>query len=278
MMQLINQIYAGDCCQLTQHVPSETVDLVICDPPYNIGFEYGEDEYKDNLSPAAYLAWSQEWMTGIHRILKHHGSFWLLIGDEWAAELKVAARDIGFHMRSWIVWYYTFGVNSPNKFTRSHAHIFYFTKHKKLFTFNPDQIRVPSARALVYNDGRANPDGRLPDDTWILRPQDLTDGFAADGDTWFLPRICGTFKQRQEGAANQLPEQLVGRIIRACSNVGDLVHDPMAGTGTTLTVAKKLDRQYLGFELSPNFATKIANRLQSAQVGDVLDGPIPQGG
>lgn len=277
-MQIIDKIHTGDCLQLMQAVPDESVDLTFLDPPYNIGFDYGEDEYKDNLKPEAYMAWCQAWMAQIHRVTKPTGSFWLAIGDEWAAELKVAARQAGFHMRSWIVWYYTFGVNSPKKFTRSHAHLFYFTKHKKNFTFNASQIRVPSARAIEYNDKRANPDGRLPDDTWILRPKELPSGFPADGDIWFIPRICGTFKQRQEGAANQMPEQLMGRIIRACSNEGDLVFDPMSGTGTTVTVAKKLNRHYLGMELSERFSAKIVTRLRGARVGDPLDGPIPQGG
>lgn len=277
-MEIKNKIYTGDCMQLMPQVGDESIDLVFLDPPYNIGFDYGEDEYKDNLTPEAYMAWCQSWMSQIYRVLKPTGSFWLAIGDEWAAELKVAARQAGFHMRSWIVWYYTFGVNSPKKFTRSHAHLFYFTKHKKNFTFNASQIRVPSARAGEYNDRRANPNGRLPDDTWILRPKELPKGFPADGDIWFIPRICGTFKQRQEGAANQMPEQLMGRIIRACSNEGDIVFDPMSGTGTTVTVAKKLNRHYLGMELSANFSAKITSRLRGARIGDPLDGPIPQGG
>lgn len=274
----LNKCLTGDCLPLFRELDYETVDLAFCDPPFNIGFDYGEDGYKDTLPPQEYQAWCHTWCSEINRVLKPHGSFWLAIGDEWAAELKVVAREIGFHLRSWVIWYYTFGVNSPKKLTRSHAHLFYFTKHKKHFTFNADQIRVPSARALVYNDKRANPDGRLPDDTWILRPQELPQGFPADGDTWFIPRICGTFKQRQEGAANQMPEQLMGRIIRACSNTGDVVLDPMAGTGTTLVVAKKLGRQYVGFELIERFAEATRKRLRGARVGDPLDGPIPPGG
>ena len=190
----------------------------------------------------------------------------------------MACRKIGFHMRSWIVWYYTFGVNSPKKFTRSHAHLFYFTKHKKNFTFNPSQIRVPSARALEYKDKRAHPDGRLPDDTWIIRPKEMPEGFPADGDVWCVPRICGTFKQRKDNAANQMPEQLMGRIIRSCSNEGDVVLDPMAGTGTTLAVAKKLKRKYLGIEVSDKFSKMATLRIRGARPGDPLDGPIPKGG
>src|SRR6185295_19015422 len=114
--------------------------------------------------------------------------FWLSIGDEFAAELKVAAEhQVGFATRSWVVWYYTFGVNCTRKFSRSHAHLFYFVKDERHFVFRGDLLenRVPSARQLVYADGRANPRGRLPDDTWILRPQDVDQGWAPGEDTWY---------------------------------------------------------------------------------------------
>lgn len=273
-MKIVDQLYTADCVEKLKDVPAESVDLAFCDPPYNIGFDYGEGEINDNMKPDEYRGFSIAWISQVGRVLRPNGSFWLAIGDEWAAELKVVCNSLGFHLRSWIIWYYTFGVNSPQKFTRSHAHLLYFTKHKKNFVFNAEAIRVPSSRALVYNDKRANPEGRLPDDTWIIRPQDLPDGFPPHGDVWFIPRICGTFKRRQEGAANQMPEQLLGRVIRACSAPGDLVLDPMAGTGTTLAVAKKLGRHYLGFELSENFSGKIKSRLKTAKVGDTLDGPI----
>ena len=169
-------------------------------------------------------------------------------------------------MRSWVIWYYTFGVHCTRKFSRSHAHLFYFVKDPKRFTFNDQAIRVPSARQLVYFDARANPEGRLPDDTWILRPQDVPDGFAPESDTWYVPRVCGTFKERAGWHGCQMPEQLLGRIIRACSNPGETVLDPFGGSGTTLTVAKKLDRRFLGFELSPDYAAAIEARLAATKV------------
>src|SRR5690606_15586883 len=129
-------------------------------------------------------------------------------------------------------------------FTRSHAHLFYFIRNPNAFTFNDADIRVPSARQLVYGDRRANPQGRLPDDTWILRPQDLPEGFGPEEDTWYFPRVCGTFRERTGWHGCQMPEQLLGRIIRACSNEGELVLDPFGGSGTTLAVAKKLRRRF----------------------------------
>ncbi|MDT0616795.1 site-specific DNA-methyltransferase, partial [Streptomyces lancefieldiae] len=123
----------------------------------------------------------------------------------------------------------------------------------KRFTFNADAVRVPSARQLVYNDGRAVAAGRLPDDTWILRPQDVPDAFQPDEDTWYFRRVCGTFKERAGWHGCQMPEQLLGRIIRVSSNEGDVVLDPFAGSGTTLVAAKKLGRRWLGFELSKGY-------------------------
>jgi site-specific DNA-methyltransferase (adenine-specific) len=212
-------------------------------------------------------------MAGVVRTLSPTGTFWLAIGDEYAAELKlIAQNELGLTCRSWVVWYYTFGVNCKFKFSRSHAHLFHFVIDPKSFTFNDHEIRVPSARQLVYADLRAHPKGRLPDDTWILRPQDLPDGFGPDEDTWYFPRVCGTFKERTGWHGCQMPEQLLGRIIRACSNPGDLVLDPFGGSGTTFAVAKKLDRRFIGFELSPEYVKRICDRLAATRVGDLLDG------
>ena len=267
----INAVHRGDCLDLMSRVPADSVHLAFADPPFNIGYDY--DAYDDRLSADAYLDWSRKWMRETVRVLRPDGTFWLAIGDEYAAELKViATRELGLTCRSWVVWYYTFGVNCKQKFSRSHVHLFHFVRDAALFTFNTDLIRVPSARELVYGDKRANPTGRLPDDTWVLRPQDLPDGFGAAEDTWYFPRICGTFKERSGWHGCQMPEQLLGRIIRASSREGETVLDPFGGSGTTLAVAKKLGRSFLGMELSEAYADKICARLAGISAGDQLDG------
>ncbi len=261
----------GDCIELMGKLPAGSVDLAFADPPFNIGYDY--DVYKDRKDAGAYLEWTRRWMAGVCRLLKEDGTFWLAIGDEYAAELKlIAQNDLGLTCRSWVIWYYTFGVNCKNKFSRSHAHLFHFVKDPIHFTFNDMAIRVPSARQLVYGDKRANPKGRLPDDTWILRPQDLPDGFKADDDTWYFPRVAGTFKERAGFHGCQMPEQLLGRIIRSCSNEGELVLDPFAGSGTTLAVAKKLNRRSIGFELSADYVAQIRKRLAGVRANEPLDG------
>jgi site-specific DNA-methyltransferase (adenine-specific) len=268
---LADSLIPGDCVEGLKSVPEGTVDLAFADPPFNIG--YGYDVYHDRREADDYLAWSKAWIGEVARVLKPSGSFWLAIGDEYAAELKVIAhRDIGLTLRSWVIWYYTFGVNCKKKFSRSHAHLFYFVKDAARFTFNDDAIRVPSARQLVYADARANPRGRIPDDTWILRPQDVPESFTPAEDTWYVPRVCGTFKERAGWHGCQMPEQLLGRIIRVCSNPGDLVLDPFTGSGTSLVTAKKLDRRYLGYELSPDYAARARKRLEETTLGTPLSG------
>ncbi len=265
----LGKIHQGDCIKGLKKLPDASVQLAFADPPFNIGYEY--DEYDDRLESEKYLEWSRKWMEQIHRVLEPTGSFWLAIGDEYAAELKIEAQKLGFHTRNWVVWYYTFGVHCKSKFTRSHAHLFYFVKDPKTFTFNAQAVAVPSARQLVYGDSRANPNGRTPDDTWILRPQDC-EGFSSEEDTWYFPRVAGTFKERAGFHGCQMPEQLLGRIIRACSNEDDIVIDPFSGSSTTVTVAKKLGRRFLAYELSKEYAKLGRKRLAAAEVGDRLEG------
>ena len=268
-----NRLVHGDCIEGMNALEEGSVDLVFADPPFNIGYDY--DVYDDQKEADDYLDWSKRWGEAVKRALKPDGSFWLAIGDEFAAELKVLfARELGFHCRSWVVWYYTFGVHCSRKFARSHAHVFHFVKDRKRFTFNADDthVRVPSARQLVYADSRANPKGKLPDDTWILRPQDMPSAFDAGEDTWYFPRVCGTFNEREGFHGCQMPERVLERIIRVSSNEGDLVLDPFAGSGTTLSVAKKLGRNWLGFELSPQYVERVCKRLDQIQVGDPIDG------
>ena len=271
----LNTIIQGDCATKLKEMPRGSADLVFADPPFNIGYEY--DVYDDSRTRQEYLDWSTQWMSDVADVLKPSGTFWLAIGDEFAAELKVRATEaVGFSCRSWVIWYYTFGVNCTRGFSRSHTHLFQFVKDPENFTFNADNpaIRVPSARQLVYGDLRANPKGRLPDNTWILRPQDAPSGaFAPLHDTWYFARVAGTFNERETFHGCQMPEQLLGRIIRASSNPGELVVDPFAGSGTTLAVAKKLARQWLGIELSKDYVKRIRKRIDKTRVGDALDGP-----
>lgn len=269
-MLALNTIHQLDCVQAMQQLDAGSVDLVFADPPFNIGYKY--DVYEDKKDAPSYLSWSKEWISGVHRALKPNGTFWLAIGDDYAAELKILSQQVGFHCRSWVIWYYTFGVNCKYKFSRSHTHLFHFVKDMKTCTFNREAILVPSARQLVYADKRGAKEGRLPDDTWVLRPQDLTEGFQPDDSTWYFPRVAGTFKEREGFHGCQMPEQLLGRIIKVSSNPGELVLDPFSGSSTTVAVAKKLGRRYVAFDISEEYIDRGMKRLGMIRNGDKLDG------
>jgi site-specific DNA-methyltransferase (adenine-specific) len=142
-------------------LPPACVDLAFADPPFNICYDY--DLYRDRRPPKEYLDWCASWATPLKRVLKPNGTFWLAIGDDYASDLDVLMRrELGFHRRSWVVWYYTFGVNCARKFTPSHVHLFHYVADPDDFTFNADTMKVPSARQRVYRDKRAKAGGRLP--------------------------------------------------------------------------------------------------------------------
>src|SRR5690554_4805830 len=98
-----------DCLDGLAKLAPGSVDLAFADPPFNIGYAY--DVYDDRQDAEKYLDWCRQWMTGVVNALKPTGTFWLAIGDEYAAELKViATRELGLTCRNWVIWYYTFGV------------------------------------------------------------------------------------------------------------------------------------------------------------------------
>ena len=206
-MQL-DKLHNKDCIAGMARIPEGSVDLAFADPPFNIGYKY--DVYEDRLAADEYLAWTKKWGKAWSRTLKPTGTFWLAIGDDFAAELKLLfQRDLGLCCRSWVIWYYTFGVNCKHKFSRSHTHLFHFVKDPKNFTFNSDAIRVPSARQLVYADARADSKGRLPDDTWILRPQDAVGSFTPGR----IPGISRAYAARSRSE----PAGTVARCPSSCS-------------------------------------------------------------
>jgi len=245
-MLAVDNIYAGDCIELMESGQVPQADLIFADPPFNIGYKY--DVYEDRKAYEDYYAWTERWMAACRQTLKPTGSFWIAIGDEYAAEVKIIGDRLGLHLRNWVIWHYTFGQNTKSKFARSHTHLFYFVKDRRRFTFNDAAVRVLSDRQKEYGDRRANAAGKVPDDVWTE-----------------FPRVCGTFSQREGWHPCQMPEMVLARIIRACSEPGDLVFDPFAGSGTTLVVAKKLNRRYFGTDISEDYVQEIHQRLRRAK-------------
>ena len=242
MQKFLNRIICDDCIEVLGKVDKPFADLIFADPPFNIGYKY--DKYFDKVKKKNYIAWTKEWMSVCKNVLKPHGSFYIAIGDDYAANVKIIADELGLIMRNWIIWHYTFGQQTKTKFARAHTHIFYFVCDETNFTFNDHAVRVPSDRQLFYNDKRANPVGKMPDDVW--------GGY---------PRVCGTFKERAGWHPCQMPESLLKRIIAASSNQGDCVLDPFSGSGTTAAAACQLGRSYVGIEISEEYVENSNKRL-----------------
>ncbi len=244
MRELLNKIVCGDCIEILGKVGEPFADLIFADPPFNIGYKY--DKYRDKVDGREYVAWTERWMRACKNVLKPHGSFYIAIGDEYAADVKKIADKLELVMRNWIIWHYTFGQQLKRKFARSHTHILYFVNDEKNFIFNDVAVRVISDRQKKYQDKRANPAGKMPDDVWDE-----------------YPRICGTFRERTNFPC-QMPESLLARIIRVSSNPGQWVLDPFSGSGTTAVVAHKLGRRYTGIEISQEYAAESRQRVEES--------------
>lgn len=231
-----------------EHGPAR---LIFTDPPYNIGIDYGDGEEADSLSDSAYMKWVRKWFSLCWDCLTDDGSFWVMIGDEYAAEYAVELKATGFTIRSWIKWYETFGVNCSNKFNRTSRHIFYAVKDPSRFVFNPEPVTRPSDRQTKYGDSRAAAGGKIWDDVWQI------------------PRITSTCAERMTDGhldffPTQLPLALVEPIVLCASMPGDLVVDPFNGSGTTGVASVRNARKYVGIEKSEQFADMATMRITAS--------------
>jgi len=256
MHELKDQILCGDCVEILR-AAEPFADLVFADPPFNIGYKY--DKYHDSKASGKYLAWTRDWIGECVRVLKPQGSIYIAIGDEYAAHIKLILEDeLGLTLRNWIIWHYTFGQQTKAKFARAHTHILYFVKDVKAFTFNDEMVRVISDRQKKYNDRRANPAGKMPDDVWNE-----------------YPRICGTFSERT-GHPCQMPESLLARIIRVSSHESDWVLDLFCGSATTATVAYKLNRHYTTIDISETYVEAARQRIRESDGLPVEGEDLPE--
>ncbi len=228
------------------------VQLIFADPPYNIGIEYG-DHYDDSKDDVVFLKWCKAWLNSCHNVLADNGSLWLLVNYKWAWMLCYEACKLGFNLHRWLTWYESFGQNSAHEFNYTSRPLLWLTKDKEDFIFNSDacEIRRESDRQAIYNDKRANPDGKIWDDVWGVKPP--------------IPRLTGTCAERMPLFPTQLPLALLRPIVACASNPGELVVDPFSGSGTTGHACIELGRRFVGIELSEQFAELSRKRLRGVR-------------
>jgi site-specific DNA-methyltransferase (adenine-specific) len=158
-------------------------------------------------------------------------------------------------MINWCIWHFRFGQYRVGNFIVSKVHALYFARDRDKRVWNPEAVLEPSDRAAIYDDPRTKqtrqPGMRVPLDVWY-------------GPNW--GRVQGNNKERRKKHQNQIPEVYLERVIRACSNEGQLVLDPFLGSGTTCTVARALRRRSIGIEFSPGNAESAFERIQAGPV------------
>jgi site-specific DNA-methyltransferase (adenine-specific) len=230
------EIHRGDALSLLADLPDDSIELVIADPPYNLGKNYGNNH--DSKEFEDYLQFSRSWLTEARRVLSPTGTLYVFMGVRFISYLyDMLDRELGMHFNSWICWHYTQGIGRRVGFSPRHDDILMFNKSRR-FTFNLDAVRVPQKYYRARNNMRgANP-----------------------GDVWRFSHVhyCN---QNRQAHPTQKPEGLIERMVLASSNERETVLDPFAGSGTTLRVCQQLERNCIGFELNPDYVALIHRRL-----------------
>ena len=282
-MKLENVIYSGDNLIWLKKFPDKFIDLIYLDPPffsnrhYEVIFNDGEeirsfeDSWKGGINH--YVDWMKDRVFELHRVLKDTGSFY--IHCDWHAShyLKVMCDGIfGYNnFRNEIVWCYR-GAGYPKKdFGKRHDIILRYSKTDN-YIFNLDSVRVKYADTTVerfkhyignvrngkdFGTQKLNPLGKQPDDWWQIQP------------------IAPSAKERLR-YPTQKPEALLECIIKASSNKSDLVCDPFCGCGTTIAVAQRLGRKWIGIDVSPSACKLMKNRVEKngARGTEIIGQPL----
>lgn len=241
------ELTCADVIDGLKSIGSETVDLIVTDPPYNLLKNYGVSA--DNLSFDQYLDFSRQWLLEAKRILKPTGTIYVFMGMQYISYIyQLLDRELGFLFNSWITWYYTQGIGKTKGFSPRHDDILMFTKSSK-FTFNLDDIRIPQKFYRSVNNMRgANP-----------------------GNVWEFSHVhyCN---QNRQSHPTQKPEGLIERMVLASSNIGDIVVDPFVGSGTSARVCQQLKRNFIGFDNNLDYIIMARERLQQPFTGfDSID-------
>ncbi len=238
----MNKLICGEACLELAMLEDASVDLIVADPPYNLGKDYGNN--RDLKAWHEYEEFTRQWVTQAVRILKPSGSIYIFMGVRFISKLFLLLEE-RFHLNfnGWITWHYTQGMGRKIGFSPRHEDVLYFTKTTD-FVFNLDEVRVPQK----YYRARNNMQGANP------------------GDVWQFSHVHYCSAER-ENHPTQKPEALLERIIKASSNVGDLVLDPFVGSGTTCKVAEVLGRRWIGIDINQEYIAMSQKRLAEKTLG-----------
>jgi adenine-specific DNA-methyltransferase len=227
--------------------------LTVTSPPYNIGKEYEALRDVDD-----YIAWCAEWVREIFRTTTDHGGFWLNLGylrlPNRASAIPISYllwNRVPFHLIQEVVWNYGAGVACRHSFSPRNEKFLWYVKDAENYTFNLDDVRDPDVKypnQKKHGKLKCNPLGKNPTDVWLF------------------PKVTsGANRSSVERTAHpaQFPIAVIDRIVKACSNAGDLVLDPFMGSGTVAVTCVENDRCVLGFEREARYLDIAAERVEN---------------
>ena len=255
-------IYHGDALSVLPTLQNESVDLIFVDPPYNIGKRF-EDFIDKWPSDIAYIEWCKQWLDLCVQKLSQTGTMYIMASTQSMPFIDTYIRK-QLTVLSRIIWHYdSSGVQAKKYYGSLYEPILHCVKDPKNYTFNADQILV---------EAKTGAKRKLID--YRKKPPQQYNSTKVPGNVWDIPRVRYRMSEYEEHPT-QKPEALLERIIKASSNLGDLVLDPFAGTFTTSAVAKKLGRLSIGIDAQEEYIKIGLRRVGISTVynGEVLRSP-----
>jgi DNA modification methylase len=234
----------GDCLEKMEEIPSNSIDCIITDPPYSLGYDFENDD----LTHSEQAAFMEKYLTKCYNLLKDGGTLAVFMEQRLSHHLYFIALHCGFTWQNTIIWNRDGGQMPSKKFGICHEPITVFTKGTFHKTFNLDNVRVKSKYA--DSDKRLNPLGKNP------------------GDVWYVPALFGKKIERIKGlngkAAHptQKPVDIIYPFVEAYTNENDMVLDPFMGSGTTGECCLCMTRSFIGIEKDPTFFEIAKTRLE----------------
>lgn len=256
----LNKIYNEDCISGMKKIKNNSVDIIICDPPYNIGKDFGNNSDKQNMTK--YLEWCDNWIKECIRILKHNGTLYIYGFSEILSFIRVR---IDINVR-WIIWHYTNKVTpSLNFWQRTHESILCCYKEKPIF--NRDNVREPYTENFLKNSV-----GKVRKSTKGRFSNGENETIYTAHENGALPRDVikisalagGAGKKERVDHPTQKPLELCKKLIDASKNdENTLLVVPFAGSGSECVAAKKENINFIGFEINTKYIDICNDRLKN---------------
>ncbi|MDR1941698.1 MAG: site-specific DNA-methyltransferase [Endomicrobium sp.] len=286
-MNIKNKIFNEDCLEGIKKIPNDAFDIIICDPPYNIGKNFGNDSDKQNH--ADYIEWVKLWLLECQRVIKRTGTIFIYGFDEILAYISVL---LPMEQQRWIIWHYTNkNVPSLNFWQRSHESIICYWRDKPIF--NRDAVRVPYTDGFLKGSaGRirplsktarfggekqtvyeANPNGALPRD--VICESTLAGGaalkeriiYSKSKDCIIDPKQRTQYDERDLIMhPTQKPLELTDKLIKSCRPASDFnVLIPFCGSGSECIAVLQNEGNFTAFEINPEYILLASKNVEKYQ-------------